>query len=123
MAVVYAIFFLTYLFDDRLKTDEEIERALELTVIGDIPNADEHKNNKYGYYKYGKRYGYHRYSRYGYGRYGRYGRYGYGQYGAYGYGQGPEEPIEEISVDGTQTLKKPAKEKKNRNKNKKEDNK
>ncbi len=108
MAAVYVIFFLTYLFDDRLKTDEEIERALELTVIGDIPNADEHKNHKYGYYKYGKKYGYRRYSRYGYGKYG------YGKYGAYGYGQGPEEPIEEISMDGTQTIRKPVKAKKNK---------
>ena len=120
MAVVYVIFFLTYLFDDRLKTDEEIERALELTVIGDIPNADEHKNHKYGYYKYGKRYGYRRYSRYGYGKYGRYG---YGRYGAYGYGQGPGEPIEEISIDGTQTIRKPVKEKKSKKKDKKGDNK
>ena len=121
MAAVYVVFFLAYLFDDRLKTDEEIERALELTVIGDIPNADEHKNHKYGYYKYGKKYGYRRYSRYGYGRYGKYGRYGYGQYGAYGYGQGPEEPVEEIALDGTQTIRKPVKAKKN--KNKKGDNK
>ncbi|MBQ3183488.1 MAG: hypothetical protein IJB57_07445 [Clostridia bacterium] len=120
MAAVYIIFFLTYLFDDRLKTDEEIERALELTVIGDIPNADEHKNHKYGYYKYGKRYGYRRYSRYGYGKYGRYG---YGRYGAYGYGQGPGEPIEEISIDGTQTIRKPVKEKKSKKKDKKGDNK
>ena len=107
MAAVYAIYLLTFLFDDRLKTDEEIERALELTVIGDIPNADEHKNHKHGYYKYGK-------GKYG----GKYSRYGYGKYG-YGYGQGPEEPIEEISIDGIQTIKKP---KKKRNK-KKEDNK
>ena len=95
MVAVYAIFFLTYLFDDRLKTDEEIERALELTVIGDIPNADEHKNHKYGYYKYGKKYGYGKYSRYGYGRYGR----------------DLNEPIEEISEDGTRTVRKPAKDK------------
>ncbi|MBR6513798.1 MAG: hypothetical protein IKT46_03080 [Clostridia bacterium] len=115
MAAVYAIFFLIYLFDDRLKTDEEIERALELTVIGDIPNADEHKTRKYGYYKYGKKYGYRRYS--------RYSRYGYGKYGAYGYGQGPEEPVEEIALDGTQTIRKPVKEKKNKKTNKKEDNK
>ena len=102
MVGVYAIFLLTYLFDDRLKTDEEIERALELTVIGDIPNADEHKNHKYGYYKYGKgKYGYGRYSRYGYGRYGRYGAYGYGQEN-----QPTENPgVEELTVDSTQTGK------------------
>ncbi len=104
MAAIYAIYLLTYLFDDRLKTDEEIERALNLTVIGDIPNADETKSHKYGYYKYGKKYGYGKYA-----RYGKYGRYGYGQYGAYGNVQGSEEPIEEISVDGVQTIKKPVK--------------
>lgn len=75
--VVYSIFLLSFLFDDRLKTDEEIERNLELTVIGDIPNADEHKNHKYGYYRY--------YGKKGYKAYGSYGAYGtYGAYGAYG---------------------------------------
>lgn len=104
MAAIYAIYLLTYLFDDRLKTDEEIERALNLTVIGDIPNADETKSHKYGYYKYGKKYGYGKYA-----RYGKYGRYGYGQYGAYGYNQSFEEPVEEVSADGVQTIKKPVK--------------
>lgn len=73
MVFVYAIFLLTYLFDDRLKTDEEIERALELTVIGDIPNADSTKSGKYGY-KYRK----YSYGKYGYGKYTAYGKYGYG---------------------------------------------
>lgn len=104
MAAIYAIYLLTYLFDDRLKTDEEIERALNLTVIGDIPNADDTKSHKYGYYKYGKKYGYGKYA-----RYGKYGRYGYGQYGAYGYNQSFEEPVEEVSADGVQTIKKPVK--------------
>ena len=106
MVGVYAIFLMAYLFDDRLKTDEEIERALELTVIGDIPNADEHKNHKHGYYKYGKKYGY--------GKYSAYGRYGYGQYGAYGYVQNSEKPVEEISVEATQTANKSVKAKKNK---------
>lgn len=73
MAAVYAIFLLTFLFDDRLKTDEEIERALELTVIGDIPNAEGTKNRKYGYYRYGK------YGKYSYGSKYAYGKYGYGE--------------------------------------------
>lgn len=113
MIAVYAVYLLTYLFDDRLKTDEEIERALELTVIGDIPNADEHKSNRYGYYKYGK------YGRYGYGKYGRYG---YGKYGyGYGYGntaQAQAEAQDEraIELEGSADNKKKANNKKNNQK-------
>lgn len=114
MVVVYAIYLLTFLFDDRLKTDEEIERALELTVIGDIPNADHSKNRKYGYYKYGKygKYGYGKHSKYGYGQYGAYGAYG----GAYG--QPTEEELnEEIPEEGVEIKPAKKKSKKNRKEN------
>ena len=94
MVFVYAIYLLRFLFDDRLKTDEEIEKALELTVIGDIPNADGHKNGKYGYYRYYGKYGY---GKYGYGKYGRYSRYGYGQYG-YGQQNTSQENVPEGAV-------------------------
>lgn len=69
---VYAVYLLRFLFDDRIKTDDEIERHLQLTVIGDIPNAFSGKGSKYGY-KYSGKYRYN----YGYG-------YGYG----YGYSYG-----------------------------------
>lgn len=60
---VYLIFLIIYLLDDSLRTDEEIEKALGIKVIADIPNANsKHGKGKY-YSKYGKKYGYG----YGYG--------------------------------------------------------
>ena len=41
---------LTFL-DDRIRTEEDIERYLGLSVLGDIPNADDKKSHQYGYYK------------------------------------------------------------------------
>ena len=40
-----------YLLDDRIRTEEDIERYLGLSVLGDIPNADDKKSHQYGYYK------------------------------------------------------------------------
>lgn len=41
-----------FLLDDRIKTDDEnLERYLGLSVLGNIPNADGKKSGKYGYYK------------------------------------------------------------------------
>ena len=65
--VVYAIFLAVFLLDDRFQSDEDIEHTLGLTILGNIPNADEQKKGG----KYGK------YGRY-YGKYGKYGGYGYG---------------------------------------------
>lgn len=48
--LTYAVFFITYLMDDRIRTDEDIERYLGLSVLGDIPNANEVKKHRYGYY-------------------------------------------------------------------------
>ncbi len=50
--IAYVVFLLVFLFDDRITTDDEIYKSLKLQVIGDIPNAYENKNHKYGYYKY-----------------------------------------------------------------------
>lgn len=49
--MTYTIFLITFLLDDRIKTDEDIERYLGLSILGDIPNADSKKPGKYGYYK------------------------------------------------------------------------
>ena len=39
--VTYVIFLIIFLLDDRIKTDDEnLERYLGLSVLGNIPNAD-----------------------------------------------------------------------------------
>lgn len=82
--LIYAVYLLRYLFDDRIKTDEEIERYLELSVIGDIPNAYGHKSKKNKYYGYGA-----------YGAYGYSSKYGYSYKYKYKYKPEviPEEPM------------------------------
>ena len=51
--LVYCFFLVIFLVDDKLYTEEEIERYLGLSVLGDIPNVNDSKKKK-GYYKYGK---------------------------------------------------------------------
>ena len=53
---VYAIFLVRFLVDDRIRTEEDIERFLGLSILGDIPNADNPKKGR-AYYKgyYGKK--------------------------------------------------------------------
>ena len=52
--VVYAIFLCMFLFDNYIHTDDDIERYLGLSIIGDIPDADAaKKKNKYKKYKKG----------------------------------------------------------------------
>lgn len=65
---VYACFFVAFILDDRIQTDEDIAYYLNVSILGDIPNAEEKGKKKYGY-KYYRR---HRYD-------GRYKYYGYGQ--------------------------------------------
>ncbi len=54
-AILMYCFFLTlFLLDDKLYTDEEIERYLGLSVLGDIPSVNDTKSKaKYRYYRYG----------------------------------------------------------------------
>ncbi len=68
--VVYVIFLAMFLFDNYIHTEEDIERYLGLTILGDIPDADApKKKNKYKYgkyksYRYYKRHGYRYHSNY-----------------------------------------------------------
>lgn len=49
---VYIVFLCMFLFDNYLHTDEDIERVLGVSIIGDIPDADaSKKNGKYARYK------------------------------------------------------------------------
>lgn len=56
-AAAYIFFLLAYLLDDRIRTAEDIEQCLGLTVLGEIVNTDENQK--------GRGYGYGRYSAYG----------------------------------------------------------
>ncbi len=70
--ITYSAFLIYLLLDDSLKSKDELEQTLGISVLGEIPNFNADAKNRYGY------------NRYGYKRYG-YKRYGYRQYG-YGYG-------------------------------------
>lgn len=50
---VYAAFLLAYLLDDRIRTEEDVQRYLGLSILGVIPNASETAKKGYGY-GYGK---------------------------------------------------------------------
>lgn len=48
--LVYSVFLVTYLLDDRIRSEEDVEHYLGLSILGDIPNADDPKKGRYGYY-------------------------------------------------------------------------
>ena len=85
-ALVYLIYVIIFIADTSIRTDEDIQNYLGLSVIGDIPDADGGKGGGYKYKKYGRYGRYGRYSRYS--RYGRYSRNHYGNKYGYGYGYG-----------------------------------
>ncbi len=57
--VVYAVYLVIYLFDDKIGSPEDVEKHLGLSVLGVIPNAQDAAGARYG--RYGK-------SKYGYGQ-------------------------------------------------------
>lgn len=52
VVVMYIIYFVAFLLDDKIKTEEDVEKYLGLSVLGNIPdgNGSKRKNSKYGYY-------------------------------------------------------------------------
>lgn len=48
-AVVYVCFVLAFLIDDRIRTEEDIQRYLGLSILGDIVNVHEEHKGRYGY--------------------------------------------------------------------------
>lgn len=50
--VVYGIYFLRFIMDDKVNTPEDVERYLGLNVLGAIPNKNHlnRRREKYGYY-------------------------------------------------------------------------
>ena len=57
--VVYLLFLVMFIMDDTLKSEEDCQNYLGISIIGEIPDADDVHKNKYGYYK---RRGYGKYS-------------------------------------------------------------
>lgn len=51
--ITYAVYLLIFILDERLRTDEDIERVLGLSVLAEIPNTGSNHKGLYGYYKYG----------------------------------------------------------------------
>ena len=50
--LVYSLFVVIFIFDDNMRSDEDINKYLGLSVLGNIPNSDENPKNKNKYYKY-----------------------------------------------------------------------
>jgi capsular polysaccharide biosynthesis protein len=48
-AIVYVCFVLAFLIDDRIRTEEDIQRYLGLSILGDIVNVHEEHKGRYGY--------------------------------------------------------------------------
>ena len=48
--LAYSVFLIVFLLDDRIRTEEDIERYLGLSILGNIPNGNDKKNHLYGYY-------------------------------------------------------------------------
>lgn len=61
--LVYAVFFVLFLLDDSVKSDEDVRNLLGVSVLGEIPDANETHKKRYGYYKYYGRGNEYRYSR------------------------------------------------------------
>ena len=59
MILTYSVFLFIYFLDDKIHTDEDIKKYLDLSILGDIPNANDSKKKKYGYKNYRNKY-YHR---------------------------------------------------------------
>lgn len=51
--VVYLVFLAAFLLDDRIRTEEDIQRYLGLSILGEMPNAAERGKKGYGYYREG----------------------------------------------------------------------
>ena len=51
--LTYAVFAIMHLVDDRIRSDEDVERLLGLSVLAAIPDLNAEHKNKYGYKAYG----------------------------------------------------------------------
>jgi capsular polysaccharide biosynthesis protein len=71
--ITFGLCLLVFLLDDRIRTTENLEQVLGLTVLGDIPDSNAlGQKGRYGYYR-GRAYGPYGHRGYGYRAYGTYG--------------------------------------------------
>lgn len=49
--LVYMVYLAAFLLDDRIRTEEDIQRYLALSILGEMPNAGERGKKGYGYYR------------------------------------------------------------------------
>ncbi len=68
--IAYFAYFVAFLCDDKVKTEEDVAKYLNLSVLGIIPNAEDASGKKYKKYKYSRYKAYGRYQPYKYGSYG-----------------------------------------------------
>ena len=54
-AVMYVVLLVRYIMNDGIRSDEDVEKYLGLSVLGDIPNAND--TRRHGCYGYGKKTG------------------------------------------------------------------
>lgn len=54
-AVVYSVFLLIFLLDDRIHSDDDLEKVFDLSILADVPDANEIHKGNYGYYKHTKK--------------------------------------------------------------------
>lgn len=54
---VYAVFLMMFILDDRIRTEEDIERYLGLSILAEIPDFNADTKGRYGYYRGAKPYG------------------------------------------------------------------
>lgn len=71
--VVYGVYLVIFMFDDKIGSPDDVEKYLGLSVLGLIPNALDTPGSKYG--RYGK---------------GRHGHYGYGHHTSAGKTEGSD---------------------------------
>lgn len=50
--LVYCLFVVGFVMNDNIKTPEDVEKYLDLVVLGDIPNCNASKHSRGKYYKY-----------------------------------------------------------------------
>jgi capsular polysaccharide biosynthesis protein len=49
--LVFGIFLLAFILDDRIRSDEDVERYLGLSILAEIPDLNDSSKDRYGYYR------------------------------------------------------------------------
>lgn len=49
--LTFGVFLLSFLLDDRIRTDEDVEHMLGLTILAEIPDLNDTNKDRYGYYR------------------------------------------------------------------------